>query len=84
MGLNCISTDCEPGGAAMLIDNGKNGLLVPTGNKIAMAEAMQKMHDLNNNCDNLISINSIDIRYRFDAKKVALEWFNYIKKFSLS
>lgn len=84
MGLNCISTDCEPGGAAMLIDNGKNGLLVPTGNKIAMAEAMQKMHDLNNNGDNLMSINSIDIRYRFDAKKVALEWFNYIKKFILS
>ena len=80
MGIPSISTDCEPGGAAMLIENNKNGLLVPVRDKNALAEAMQKMHNLNKSNENHLSTNGMDVRYRLDAKKVALEWFNYIKK----
>lgn len=29
LGLPCISTDCDGGGAAFLIEDGVNGLLVP-------------------------------------------------------
>lgn len=29
MGIPCVSTDCSPGGARSLIDNGVNGFLVP-------------------------------------------------------
>lgn len=40
MGLPCISTDC-PTGPSMLIESGKNGLLVPVGDAEAMSRAMQ-------------------------------------------
>ena len=42
-GLPCISTDCDGGGARFLIDNGKNGLLVPKGDIDALTDAMKRM-----------------------------------------
>lgn len=41
IGLPCISTDCPCGGPRFLIQNGKNGLLVPVGDVKAMAQAIQ-------------------------------------------
>lgn len=41
LGLPCISTDCDGGGAKFLIENKENGLLVPKGDVIALANAMQ-------------------------------------------
>ena len=41
LGLPCISTDCSPGGAALLIENGENGLLVPCNNPESICEAMK-------------------------------------------
>ncbi len=43
LGLPCISTDCDGGGAKFLIDNEKNGLLVPKGDAGALAAAMIRM-----------------------------------------
>lgn len=43
LGLPCVSTDCSPGGARELIENYKNGILVPCGDADAMAEAMEYM-----------------------------------------
>lgn len=40
IGLPVISTDCPVGGARMFIENNQNGLLVPVGQKEALAEAM--------------------------------------------
>jgi len=40
IGLPTVSTDHPAGGARSLIENGKNGLLTPVGNKEAMAEAI--------------------------------------------
>ncbi|QGH36260.1 glycosyltransferase [Gracilibacillus salitolerans] len=39
VGLPVVTTNCSPGGAELLIENGKNGLIVPTGevDKIASA-----------------------------------------------
>jgi len=39
IGLPCVATDC-PNGPAELIEDGKNGLLVPVGDDRAMAEAI--------------------------------------------
>ena len=39
-GMPVVSTDCTPGGAAMLIRNGENGCLVEKGNITQLADAM--------------------------------------------
>ncbi|MFU0826085.1 MAG: Glycosyltransferase involved in cell wall biosynthesis [Lachnoclostridium sp.] len=41
MGLPVIATDCPCGGARMFIENYKNGILVPAGDKQALYEAMK-------------------------------------------
>ncbi len=43
LGLPCISTDCPSGGAKLLIENGKNGYLVPVEDVDSLAEAMEKL-----------------------------------------
>ena len=40
IGMPVVSTDCSPGGAALLIENGVNGFLVPRGNSSAIADAI--------------------------------------------
>ena len=41
-GLPCISTDC-PTGPSVIIESGKNGLLVPVGHAEAMSQAMESL-----------------------------------------
>lgn len=43
IGLPAIATDCPCGGPASLIESGENGILVPTGDAEAMAEAIDKL-----------------------------------------
>ena len=43
LGLPCISTDCRCGGPRMMIDHGTSGLLVPTGDREALCEAMANL-----------------------------------------
>lgn len=40
LGMPVISTDCSPGGAALLIENKKNGLLIPCGDIQVVSEAI--------------------------------------------
>lgn len=43
MGLPCVSTDCPCGGPKAIIEDGKDGLLVPVGDEKALADAMEKV-----------------------------------------
>lgn len=40
LGLACISTDCPSGGPRDLIEDGKNGFLIPTGDTQALADRL--------------------------------------------
>lgn len=43
LGLPCVATDCRPGGARTLIEDGLNGYVVPLCNADALAEKMAYM-----------------------------------------
>lgn len=43
VGVPCVSTDCSPGGAALLIRDGENGFLVPRGDAAAIADRLLKV-----------------------------------------
>ena len=40
MGVPVVSTDCSPGGARVLIDNGENGFVVPIRDSLSIAKKM--------------------------------------------
>lgn len=42
LGLPCVSTDCRPGGARSLIENGVNGFIVPVGDVASLSWAMSQ------------------------------------------
>ena len=43
IGLPCVCTDCDGGGAREMIRDGENGLLVPKGDKKAVADAIERL-----------------------------------------
>lgn len=45
IGMPCVCTDCEGGGARMMIRHGENGLLTPIGDEQALYEAMKRLAD---------------------------------------
>lgn len=45
LGIPCISTDCRPGGARTLIEEGKNGFIVPVRDVNALSEKMSFLLD---------------------------------------
>lgn len=73
MGLPCVCTDAPVGGAAFLIQNGKNGILVPTGGFEELYHGMKRViedHEL----QNTIRKNAVRVRKRFDFDKIILLW----------
>ncbi|MBO4901530.1 MAG: glycosyltransferase [Lachnospiraceae bacterium] len=44
-GIPCIATDCSPGGARFLLQDGSFGLIVPANNAAALAEAIMEYID---------------------------------------
>ena len=78
-GLPVVSTDCAPGGAAHLIDPGKNGLLVPVGNAAALAEGMMFLAEHSQEAAQM-GRNATDIRQRMDANHVAAQWLKYLQE----
>lgn len=80
-GIPCISTDCPSGGPAEIINNGQNGLLVPTGDSEAMASAMRALAD-DQILAKMFSQQYVTTRVRFNADAVCQEWLDYLKKVS--
>lgn len=78
LGVPCISTDCPCGGPRSIIDNGKNGLLVPVGNQEQMINALKKLL-LNEKLQDSFSVKGRKNAYSlFNSKKINEEWEKYI------
>lgn len=60
VGVPSVSTDCSPGGAALLIRDGENGFLVPSGDAEAVADKLS------------ILVNDEEIAERFSSKSIAI------------
>ena len=79
IGLPCISTDCSPGGSALLIKHSVNGLLVPPHDVVALAEQMCYLAEHPTEAD-AMGENAKDIKSEFAEGKIARMWCNYIEK----
>lgn len=75
IGIPSISTDCPSGGPRKLIENEKNGYLVPVGDAVALAEAMKKII-MNRN---KFSMNCELLAKTYSSSKIVDEWINFIK-----
>lgn len=79
MGTPCVSTDCAPGGAASLIDNGKNGILVPVGDAQALSDGLCFMADHPEEAA-AMGKESIRVRQTLDARIVSAKWLDYLEE----
>lgn len=77
IGLPCVSTDCSPGGARELIEDGVNGLIVPCGDVSKLSSAMRMMLS-NKVYATSCGTEALKIRKKTDVKKISEDWLNYI------
>lgn len=81
VGLPCVSTDCSPGGAALLIADGENGFLVPRGDAEAMAERMNRLLEDDALCDRF-SQQAVRLEEDFAQQRIARLWVTYLEGFA--
>lgn len=73
MGVPTICTDCPVGGAAMMIENNVNGILIPMNDVDALYNAMTKILD-NKDFSDKISKEAIKIKDKYSVEKIVKEW----------
>ncbi len=79
IGLPCISTDCSPGGARMIIENDHNGFIVPRGDYMQLAEKMTELAG-NNEKASAFSKNAVNVIDKFNPLSVYPQWKNIVEK----
>lgn len=77
LGLPVIATDCPCGGTAELIEDGKNGILVPVGDEKALAEAMKKILS-NPELEKRLGEEAFLIQDKMAPAKVCRLWEEYL------
>ena len=82
IGLPCISTDCRPGGASFLIQNGINGLLAPCDNSEILAEKMCWLVEHPREADR-IGENAKNISDVLSENKIKHLWMEYLEKLTI-
>lgn len=79
-GLPCVSTDCSPGGARELIENGINGYVTPCGDVVKLAKAIGDMLDNPEKADTM-GAKAQQITKILAADKIFGEWNEYINTY---
>lgn len=77
LGLPCISTDCPCGGPRYLIQNDKNGILVPVGDIQSMAKAMREILSSPRKAESL-GEEARKIADRLEPGKIYGQWEQFI------
>lgn len=80
IGLPCISTDCRPGGAKILIQEGKNGYIVNAGDYEALAEKMCFLVE-NPNAAEAVGAEAVKIKDTFSESNIITKWIDYLQPF---
>ena len=73
IGMPVVCTDCPIGGAAAVIKNGENGLLVDVGDVNGLAEAIKKVIT-DKELSTRLSENGIKIKKELSLSNIAREW----------
>lgn len=81
LGVPSVSTDCSPGGARLLIENGENGFLVPCGDSEALAGKIMLLIE-NADISNSFTKNSPLIAEEYSQEKISNLWEAYFKQIS--
>ena len=79
VGVPSISTDCSPGGARMIIEDGVNGLIVPCGDEKTLSDAMSLLAD-NEEMRNEFSEKAVYVKEKFNYKKVEAQWMSLVDR----
>ena len=79
VGVPCVSTDCSPGGARLLIENKVNGILVQPNCPEALAEAITYLIN-NPGKANSIGRNAMRVLDRYKPENILPLWNEYICK----
>ena len=80
LGLPCICTDCDGGGAREYIEDGINGLLIPKDDETALIEAMKKFANdrvFAEKCGQ----NAAAVREKLEIKNIISQWLNVIDEY---
>lgn len=78
LGLPVICTDCPVGGAAMMINDGINGLLVPVGDSHALSAAMSAVADSEQLAQRL-SANAREVVNLYSAERLGQMWEGVVR-----
>ena len=81
IGLPCISTDCSPGGAKMLINNGENGILIPCGDEDLLMKELDSICNDKERLD-MYGAKAKTICDKTKISSIANEWMKNIKIFT--
>lgn len=73
VGLPVVATDCPIGGCRLCIEDGVNGLLVPVGDEVKMAEALEWVAQHPEAADNM-GKKAAEVRERFSEQAITAHW----------
>ena len=79
IGLPVVSTDTEPGGSRLLIENEYNGMLVQRGDVKAVSNAIKKLLTYPDFADK-IGDNAYNINENFSPDIIISKWIEFLNK----
>lgn len=78
VGVPCIATDCDGGGAKLLIENYHNGILIPKNNKEVLTESIKQLIS-NDDLYHLLSDNALKVNKEYNPNAIYAKWLSFIE-----